>query len=145
MPRRHRKMKGGFLDSLGSTLSGWGSSISQGASSAWSKTKSATTGAYDSATGTPTTYTPTPTTSSTTTSTETYNPSYTPTMGGKKTKRRHRKMSGGFSDNTPTTGLAANAAPISGIKSAQPHNWVGGKTKRHRKSRHSKSRRHRKH
>jgi len=152
MPRRHRKMrKGGFLGigessstdynsssdsgsgifgSVGSTLSGWGSSISDTASSAWNKTKNATTSAYDSATGT------TPST--------TY-PSTTSTFGGKR--KRSRKMRGGFRDNTPTTGLAANASPISGIKSAQPHNWVGGKTKKRRggKHRHSKSCKGRKH
>ena len=154
MPRRHRKMrKGGFLGigessstdysssdsgsgsgmfgSVGSTLSGWGSSISDTASSAWNKTKSATSGAYDSATGTTT-------------------PSTTSTLGGKR--KRSRKMRGGFSDNTPTTGLAAHASPISGVKSAQPHNWVGGKTKKRRggktkkrrggKHRHSKSCKH---
>lgn len=144
MPRIHRKMKkggllgfgesnpngysssdsgSGMFGSVGSTLSGWGSSISDTASSAWNKTKSATTGAYDSATGT----TPTGTTS---------------TLGGKR--KRSRKMRGGFSDNTPTTGLAAHASPISGIKSAQPHNWVGGKTKKRRggKHRHSKSCKH---
>ena len=146
MPRRHRKMrKGGFLGigesssteynsssdsgsgsgifgSVGSTLSGWGSSISDTASSAWNKTKSATSGAYDSATGT------TPST--------TY-PSTTSTLGGKR--KRSRKMRGGFSDNTPTTGLAAHASPISGIKSAQPHNWVGGKTKKRRGGKHRNS------
>ena len=131
MPRRHRKMKGGFLDSLGSTLSGWGSSISEGASSAWNKTKSATTGAYDSVTGT--------------TSTTSYVP--TTTTGGRK---RSKRMRGGFSDNTPTTGLAAHASPISGVKTAQPHNLVGGRTRKHRrhtrKHRHSKScKHHRKH
>ena len=156
MPRRHRKMKkggllgigesnstdysssnsdSGIFGSVGSTLSGWGSSISDTASSAWNKTKSATSGAYDSATGT------TPST--------TY-PSTTSTLGGKR--KRSRKMRGGFSDNTPTTGLAAHASPISGIKSAQPHNWVGGKTKKHcggktkkrrgGKHRHSKSCKH---
>ena len=158
MPRKHRKMKkggllgfgesnpndysssdsgsgSGMFGSVGSTLSGWGSSISDTASSAWNKTKSATSGAYDSATGT------TPST--------TY-PSTTSTLGGKR--KRSRKMRGGFSDNTPTTGLAAHASPISGVKSAQPHNWVGGKTKKHcggktkkrrgGKHRHSKSCKH---
>ena len=158
MPRIHRKMKkggllgfgesnpndysssdsgsgSGMFGSVGSTLSGWGSSISDTASSAWNKTKSATSGAYDSATGT------TPST--------TY-PSTTSTLGGKR--KRSRKMRGGFSDNTPTTGLAAHASPISGVKSAQPHNWVGGKTKKHcggktkkrrgGKHRHSKSCKH---
>ena len=154
MPRRHRKMKkggllgfgesnpndysssdsgsgSGMFGSVGSTLSGWGSSISDTASSAWDKTKSATSGAYDSATGTTT-------------------PSTTSTFGGKR--KRSRKMRGGFSDNTPTTGLAYHASPISGIKSAQPHNLVGGKTKKRRggktkkrrggKHRHSKSCKH---
>jgi len=127
MPRRHRKMKGGFLDSLGSTLSGWGSSLSQGASSVWSKTKNATSSAYNSAT----------------TSTSTPSSTYTPTVGGKK---RSRKMRGGYGSNTPTTGLAATASPISDIKSAQAHNWVGGKTRKCRrggKHRHTKSCKHR--
>jgi hypothetical protein len=129
MPKRHRKMKGGFLDSLGTTLSDFGSSISEKASSAWNGTKKATTDAYNSATGTTST------------------PSYIPTTtGGRK---RSKRMRGGFSDNTPTTGLAAHASPISGVKSAQPHNLVGGKTrKRSRKGgkhRHSKSCKHRKH
>jgi hypothetical protein len=150
MPKRHRKMKkGGFLGfgessssdssssdsgssmfgSIGSTLSGWGSSISNGASSAWNKTKSVTTGAYDSVTGT----TPSYTSDTSYGSTSSY--------GGRR--KKSKKMRGGFSDNTPTTGIAAHASPISDIKSAQPHNWVGGKTrKRARKGgkhRHSKS------
>ena len=146
MPRRHRKMrKGGFLgfgedstssdpnsstmDSLGNTLSGWGSSISQGASSAWEKTKNATSGAYNSVTGS----TPTPT------------PSYG--MGGRK---RSKKMRGGFSDYTATSGLAAHASPVSDIQTAKPNTWVGGRTRKHRrhsrKHRHSKScKRNRKH
>jgi hypothetical protein len=127
MPKRHRKMKGGFLDSIGTTLSGWGSSISEKASSAWNSTKKATTDAYDSATGTTTT------------------PTYVPTTGGRK---RSKRMRGGFSDNTPTTGLAAHASPISGVKTAQPHNLVGGRTRKHRrggKHRHGKSCKHRKH
>jgi len=135
MPKRYRKMKGGFLDSIGSTLSGWGSSISEGASSAWSSTKKATTSAYDSATGT------TPTTN------------YVPTTGGRR-KRSRRHMRGGFTDNTPTTGLAAHAAPVTDINTAQPQTMVGegyaqpewlssgGKSRKHKKSRKSrKSRR----
>ena len=129
MPRRHRKMKGGFLESLGSTLSGWGSSISQSASNAYNKTKNATSSAYSSAT-TPTTstsYTPTSTpTTRPTTSTSTSTPSGA--YGGKK--RKSRKMRGGYSNNVALNSLAANASPISGIKSAEPHNWVGGKKSR---------------
>ena len=129
MPKKHknRTMKGGFWNSL-----------TQGFSDAWEKTKKATTDAYSSATGSPSsTYSPptTTTTYSQPTTTTTYSqPTTTGYMGG-KTKRR--RMRGGFKDNTPTTGLANHAAPFSG-KTAEPHNWVGGKTKR-RKHRHSKS------
>jgi hypothetical protein len=132
MPRRHRKMKGGFLESLSGTLSSWGSSISQSASDAYNKTKNAASSAYSSAT-TPTStsttsYTPT-STSYTPTSTTSYTPSGA--YGGKKGKSR--KMRGGYSNNIALTGLAANASPISGIKSAEPHNWVGGKKSRKNK------------
>lgn len=127
MPRRHRKMKGGFLESLSGTLSSWGSSISQSASNAYNKTKNAASSAYSSAT-TPTSYTPT-STSYTPTSTASYTPSGA--YGGKKGKSR--KMRGGYSNNIALTGLAANASPISGIKSAEPHNWVGGKKSRKNK------------
>lgn len=51
-----------------------------------------------------------------------------PRYGG-KTKRR--RMKGGYKDNTPTTGLATNAAPFSG-QTAKPHNWVGGKSRKRR-------------
>jgi hypothetical protein len=140
MPRGYKKMKGGIFgfgdststttsgssmfDSLGSTLSGWGSTLSQDSSNLWNKTKNAASGLTSGLTsnGSSTTY-------------------GTPTGGRKRTRRRHMR-GGNFKDNTPTTGLAAHASPISGVKTAQPHNWVGGKTKRRR---HSKSRRHRKH
>ena len=110
MPRRRRNMKGGFLDSLSNTLSSWGSSISQSASDAYNKAKNATSSAY---------------TSSTNSTTPAYTPALmtTSTYGGRK---RSRKMRGG--------NIAATAAPISGIKTAQPHNWVGGKkTRKYRK------------
>jgi len=131
MPRRHRKMTGGFWESL-----------SQSVGDAWNKTKKATTDAYTSQMTTPTT-TPTSTT-----------PTSTGYMGGRKSKTK-RHMKGGYSDNTPLTGLAATAEPITEIKSAEPNNIVGGKrkTKRQRHSkkrerhskkreRHSKSRKH---
>ena len=138
-------MKGGFLDYL---------------NDAWEKTKKATTGAYNKSglTGTaPTTYTPppaptTPTTLPPTTPTNPTTPSTptTPSAYGGKTRRRRRRrhMKGGFKDNTPTTGLAVYAAPFSG-STAQPHNWVGGRTKKrhhrkcYKKHRHTKSCRHR--
>jgi hypothetical protein len=118
---RHRKsMKGGFLDNISSTLSGWGTSISQGATGLWQKTKGATT----SLTGTTTSYPP-PSQSSTTPS---------GIMGGRTMRRRIR---GGFKDNVPTTGLATHAASFSG-ETAQPNNLVGGRTRRH-KYRHIKN------
>jgi hypothetical protein len=111
-------MKGGFLDSLSSTLSGWGNSLSQGATTVWNKTKNATM----------------PNTYSSPTSTYRSN-TYPPTMAGGKRRSRRRKSrrGGGFADNTPTTGLASTAASISGIKSPQAHNLVGGKTRRRRR------------
>lgn len=117
MPRRHRHrrtMKGGFLD----TLSNWGSSLTQGASSLWEKTKQATASATSGLTSSTPSYT-----STTTTTTQ---PMTTSTYGG---RTRRRRMRGGFKDNTPTTGLAAHAASFSG-ETAQPHNWVGGRTRR---------------
>lgn len=137
MPRRHRHrrrtMRGGFLD----TLSSWGSSLSQGASSMWQKTKDATSSATSGFTSSSASTTPPPTTSA---------PMTTTTYGGKHRRSRKRHMRGGFRDNTPTTGLAAHAAPFSG-PTAQPHNWVGGRTRRRRggKHRHNKSCRHRRH
>ena len=132
MPRRHRHrtMKGGFFESL-----------TQGASDLWEKTKKASSDAYSSATGSTTTSSssylpppppPTPTTSSSS--------GY---MGGRMSRRkRSRKMRGGYGDNISLTGLAASAAPISDIKSAQPLTTVGGRRTKRRhggKHRHNKS------
>jgi hypothetical protein len=60
-------------------------------------------------------------------------------------KRRQTKnyMRGGFSPNTPTTGLAFNASPISGIASVKTM-WVGGKTRKRRGNKNAKSRKNRK-
>lgn len=133
MPRRHRHrrrtMRGGFLDDLSNTLSGWSSSLTQGASSMWEKTKNATsslTGSTPSTSYSSTSYQQAPMTSS--------------TYGGKRSRRRGRHMRGGFKDNTPTTGIAAHAAPFSG-PTAEPQTIVGGRTRRRgRKGR--KTRRH---
>ena len=127
MPRTHRRktMKGGFLESLTNTLSGWGSSLSQGASGMWSKTKSATSSLTGS---TPTSYTTNSYQQSPANSYQ-QSPMGSSTFGGKRSRRR-RNISGGFKDNTPTTGIAVNASSVSGIKTAQPHNWVGGRTRR---------------
>lgn len=136
MPRKHtRKMKGGFLDYL---------------NDAWEKTKKATTGAYDKSglSGTPSTsYTP-PAPVPAPTPAPVPAPIPAPVGGKTRRRRRRRHMKGGFKDNTPTTGLAVYAAPFSG-STAQPHNWVGGRTKKrhhrkcYKKHRHTKSCRHR--
>lgn len=137
MPKRHRQrtMKGGFLD----TLSSWGSSLTQSASNLWEKTKSATSNLTNTSSSSqqPDTYSSTPSATSYSTS----QPMTTSTYGGRK---RSRRMRGGFKDNTGSSQLAANAAPFSGV-TAKPHNYVGGKTKRHKKHRHSKSCKHKKH
>lgn len=111
MPKRHRHrsrtMKGGFLD----TLSGWGNSISQSASSMWEKTKSTLTGSPSSS------YTPTSYSPPTSYTPPSPAPMNTSTYGGKYSRRRRHKRGGGL-------------APVSGVKTAQPHNWVGGRTRR---------------
>ena len=128
--RRRRHMKGGFLDSLSNTLSNWGSSISQGTSSMWEKTKNATSSLTNSTVNT--------NTSQPTMTTTTYGGRHRRRGKGTITGKRTRRMRGGFKDNTPTTGIATHASPISGVTTAKPHNWVGGKTRRHKR----KSRRH---
>ena len=150
MPKRNksRRMKGGFLESLSNSLSSGWNSLSQGASSVWDKTKNAASSAYSSATSpsTPTPSTPTPATPTPAAPIPPPAPMPSPALAGGK-KRKSKKMRGGYASNTPLTGLAASASPISGIKTAQPHNWVGGRTKRRRTKCHrcnSKSCRHRK-
>jgi hypothetical protein len=98
MPRRNRRMRGGFLNSLESTLNGWGSQLSQSAYTAYNKTKNAVTGSSSE-------------------------PGALSTTGG---KTRRNKRGGSFSANKSVTGLAANSASVSNLKTAQPHNIVGG-------------------
>ena len=117
MPRRNRKMRGGFGEDL------WGS-ITNAYQSAKEKVMGASTGS---------TYTPAA-------------PVYTPPpappapVGGKR-RQSKKNMKGGFSANTPTTGLAATASPISGIASVRSM-WVGGKTRKRRSHKQRKSRKH---
>ena len=134
---RQRKMKGGFWESL-----------TQGATNFWDKTKKATSDAYGATASSTSSY-PSATTSyaqptpSYAQPTPSYTPSYTQatSSGGKKSRKRSRKMRGGYGDNIALTGLAASASSISDIKSAQPLNIVGGKrrTKKCRGHRRAKS------
>lgn len=130
MPKRptKRTMRGGFLD----TLSNWGTSLTQGASNLWQKTKDATTTGITS-------YTPVQQSiaSQPVNNTATYTGSTT-TYGG---KTRRRKMKGGYENNISSSNLASNSAPFSG-PTAQPHNLVGGRSRKNRRN-HKKSNRHR--
>ena len=139
MPRKHKKTRGGngIVDSLGQTFSNLTSSVSRGVKDAWSKLSNSNQNTSS--------YQP-PIQNNSYQSSQP--PQYQPTtnFGGTKTKRRNRhrknKRGGSFRDNVSLTNLASHAAPFSG-NTAQPHNWVGGKTKRSRKSRkHTKRRRH---
>ena len=146
---RNRTMKGGFLDDLSYKLSNWSSSLSN----YWNKAKNkmySLTGSqsYSSPSYSMpmnSNYTPTPTPAPTPAPTPTPMPTPMPTptptpvpaplneqtYGGKTRRNKRKHMKGGYSANSSTTGLAATAAPFSG-KTAQPHNWVGGKTRKRR-------------
>jgi len=91
MPKRYRKMKGGYFDSVGNTLSGWENSISEGAQNLWNRTKNASRNAYYYITGTP-------------------NPNYYSSGGRRKRTRKH--LRGGYMGNTE---LALNASPVKNL------------------------------
>ena len=144
---RNRKMKGGFWDSLKNSISSGINSLSQGATNAWNTTKKASEQAYDSAksslSGTPS-YNASPSYMSSSSASSYSAPPMGQYQGGQR--KRSRKMRGGYKDNISLTGLASSAAPVAGISTAKPHNWVGGKTRRHKtyRRKHANSRRHRK-
>jgi hypothetical protein len=131
MPRRHKR-GGSVWDSmtnLGSSMSNWGSSLM----SSSKKTPSYSSSSLSLPSSSSSSYQPSSYSSSTT---------LNRSLGGKR--RSKRRMRGGFKDNTPLNNLAAKASPFSG-STAEPKNWVGGKTKRRRgsrKNRRSKSHRH---
>ena len=145
---RNRKMKGGFWDSLKNSISSGINSLSQGATNAWNTTKKASEQAYDSAksslSNTPSYSSSSSYMSSPSASSYSAPSSSSQYQGGQR--KRSRKMRGGYKDNISLTGLASSAAPVAGISTAKPHNWVGGKTRRHKTHRrkHANSRRHRK-
>lgn len=126
-------MKGGFIEEVTNSISSGLNSLSQGVTETYEKAKNAVTGNPAPAPPAASSYIPVS------------SPMSRPaSYGGKKNDRKKRTkkhMRGGFSDNIATTGLASSAEPISGIKTAQPHNLVGGKSKRrhrNKKSRKSK-------
>jgi hypothetical protein len=118
-------MKGGFWETI---------------TNAWQKTKESASNAYNSMAGTtPTqsTYVPAQPAAAPAPA-----PAYTTTSYGGKKRRtmRRKRMRGGYTDNISLSNLASNAASFTGV-TAQPHTWVGGKTKRNRRRHHKKSRR----
>jgi hypothetical protein len=137
MPRRHKR-GGSVWDSMTSSMTNLGSSMSNWGSSLMSSSKktpsySSSSLSLPSSSSSSSSYQPSSYSSSTT---------LNRSSGGKR--RSKRRMRGGFKDNTPLNNLAAKAAPFSG-STAEPKNWVGGKTKRRRgsrKNRRSKSHRH---
>jgi hypothetical protein len=143
MPRKHKKLGGGIFDSLGQTLSNLTNSISQGTQTLVNKAKqSLSSNQYQPSNSS---YASTPSYASTTSYQTPTNNYGSTNYGGTKPKTRRRnshrkhKRGGSFRDNISLTNLASHAAPFSG-NTAQPHNWVGGRTRRHR-NRRSKSRR----
>ena len=131
MPKRHTSKKGGF------SLEGTWDSIKQGTTNALNETSQAVSGAYDKTKKA---------------ASSAYNDTtnaVTSSVGGRRrrtrrTRKTRRLRGGSYSANTPLTGLAANSVTVSNVKTAQPNNIVGGKSRRHRSHKHSKSCRHHK-
>lgn len=132
MPRKtSRKYKkgGSIWDSMTNSMSNLGSSMSNWTSGLMSSKKTSYSSPSSSSYSSPSSY-----------SSQSYSSSpYSSTSSGGK-RRTKRRMRGGFKDNTLMNNLATHAAPFSG-STAEPKNWVGGRTKR-RRHRRSKSRRH---
>lgn len=135
MPRRTRKrMRGGFMESLTNAWQG----LTQSTSDLYEKSKQSVSNTYNSMTQS----TPTTSSSSSSSSSSSYIPSMSTTSYGGRKRRKMRKMRGGnVSDNISLNNLASRAAPIDGIKTAQPQVWVGGKRTKRRTRKHRKSRR----
>jgi hypothetical protein len=140
----------GILNNVTSAFKSFGNTVSNDASNMWDKVKKTSSSAYKSTVGTGTntnsntnsninsntsTY---PNTTSTNPTTNTNNP----VSGGKRRRRRYSRSikKGGYHDYNPLHGLASHAASFSG-ETAKVNTIVGGrKTKRSRKTKHSRSR-----
>ena len=61
------------------------------------------------------------------------------TIGGRRKRRRTRRTQklygGNFKANTNLNNIASKASPISGIQTAKPCSWTGGKKTKKRRSR----------
>ena len=164
MPKKYTKKGGGFWDSFGTTFGNLKNSITSGASDLMNKAKKATSGMNSQSSnnisnyGTSNSYTNNqqpsfnsqpPSNSMTSNGYDYASTSYSPANGGSRRKYKNSskkyKKRGGYGSSTSFTNLASTAGPISNIQTAKAHHWVGGKSKRSRKSKnkkHSKSRRH---
>jgi len=162
MPKKYTKKGGGLWDSFGTTFGNFKNSITSGASNLWNKTKKATSmnsqasNNYDTSSSynaqasttlppqTSSYNSPTPSYSVPSNSYDYSTNSYTPTNGGSKRKYRNSRKRyykrGGYNSNTSLNNLASTASPISNIQTAKAHHWVGGKSKRTRKSKNKKQR-----
>jgi hypothetical protein len=131
--RKNKTMKGGFWDKITDMFK--------------QKPKTPITTTTVSKTYTPsstttipsTTTTMTPTTTTTIPSTTTTMTPTTTSMGG----RRSRRHKGGYSASHSVSNLASRASPFSGSKTAQPQVWLGGKSRKLRKSKKSRTNRRR--
>jgi len=112
--RKNKTMKGGFWDKITDMF----------------KTKPKTP-------ITTTTMTPSSTTTMTPSTTTTMTPSTS--IGGRRTKR----YKGGYSASHSVSNLASRAAPFSDSKTAQSQVWLGGKSRKLRKSKKSRTNRRR--
>jgi hypothetical protein len=171
MPKKYTKKGGSFWDSIGTTFGNLKNSITSGASDLMNKAKKSTSGMnsqssnnYNPSTSYNTTtndYGYSSSNSSTTQIPSSYNsssnnsydsqpvPSYATSNGGSKRKYKNTskkyKKRGGYGSSILFTNLASTAGPISNIQTAKAHHWVGGKSKRTRKSKNKKQRKSRRH
>jgi hypothetical protein len=140
MTKSRRMKKGGFWDSV---TSGW-NSVSKGASDSFNSVSESATSLWSPKKTTTTTYsTTTPSTTTTTPSTTSPITSTTPSTTTGGYRKKSRRMRGGCYGHNYNSNLAATAAPVSDMRTAQA-GWVGGKRKS-KTRRHRKKRSHRRH
>ena len=114
MPGKHRKIRGGF------SLGDYSNNASNKLSSGWASLSQGASNAYN----------------------KTKNAVRPNQSFGGRRRTRRSKRGGSFSAHKPLHGLAAHSSPVSNVRTAQPHHMVGGRSKRHRKHKHSRSCKH---
>ena len=71
--------------------------------------------------------------------TSAFNQTVAPTPPPHATGGRRRRRKGGDSEYLSLTNLASTASPISGIPTAKAQVWVGGKTRKRKRHKHTKA------